>query len=259
MSILIIAGGGKFGRKAVDFAKKNKYKTILVDKNPTCFCSSYATQKFEALRDFYSKIEEIEAGEVFFLIHDISIIYELLVKFEPTYVIPVIPIHLSALIIKNFLREKININLTPNEDITIKFVSSANKELLLTYSLEEGVAYLSYAKIDEVCPDNCFGPENFCPNFNREKPITITSYLKNYFDLHNSFRVVEDEDLKVIVIYESTQLMPGLGGLKGIVFNNIFKNLEEIFDKITTQKFSLFIVTTCNCHAVINFYRNFIS
>ncbi len=259
MSILIIAGGGKFGRKAVDFAKKNKFKTILVDKNPTCFCSSYATQKFEALRDFYSKIEEIEAGEVFFLIHDISIIYELLVKFEPKYVIPVIPIHLSALIIKNFLREKINIDLTPNEDITIKFVSSANKELLLTYDLEEGVAYLSYAKIDEVCPDNCFGPEKFCPNFNREKPITITSYLKNYFDLHNSFRVVEDEDLKVIVIYESTQLMPGLGGLKGIVFNNIFKNLEEIFDKITTQKFSLFIVTTCNCHAVINFYRNFIS
>ena len=71
MSILIIAGGGKFGRKAVDFAKKNKYKTILVDKNPTCFCSSYATRKFEILGDFYSKIGEIEAGEVFFLIHEV--------------------------------------------------------------------------------------------------------------------------------------------------------------------------------------------
>lgn len=259
MGTLIIAGGGKFGKKALGFAKKNKYKTILIDKNPTCFCSSYATRKFETLGDFYSKIEEIEAGEVFFLIHDISIIYEFLVKFEPTYFIPVIPIHLSALIINNFLREKININLTPNEDITIKFVSSTNKELLLTHSLEEGVAYLSYAKIDEVCPDNCFGPENFCPNFNREKPITITKYLQNYFEINNGFRILEQDIIKINLIIESIQLIPGLGGLKGDDLNDIFKKLEEKFDAISTQKFSLIIATACNCHGVINFYKNIIS
>lgn len=261
MRTLIIAGGGKFGKKALEFAKKNKYKTILIDNNPKCFCSPYATQEFDNLGDFYLKIDEIEPGEVFFLIHEISVIYEMVIKFKPEYVIPVIPIHLSALIIKAFLSEKIITNLTSDEDYIFKFVNNANKEILLTHSIEQGVAYLSYAKIDEVCPDNCFGPENYCPNFNREKPITITNYIKSYFDLNqsNSFKVVNDEFLKVILIYESIQLMPGLGGLKGDDLIKSFKKLAENLDIISTQKFSLIITTACNCHGVINFYKNFIS
>ena len=257
MGILIIAGGGKFGKKALDYAKYNNYKTILIDNNPKCFCSPYATREFDNLGDFYLKIEEIKPGEVFFLIHEISIIYELVIKFKSDYVIPVIPIHLLALIIQILLREKTNINLTSDGDLTIKLVNNADKELLLTHSQEQGVAYLSYAKIDEICPDNCFGPEIYCPNFEREKPITITRYLKIYYEINNNFRLKEDDILRIIVINESYQLMPGLGGLKGEDLNFILKRLNEKLDIISIQKFNLIIATTCNCHGVINFYRNF--
>lgn len=257
MGSLIIAGGGKFGKKALEFAKKNNYKTFLIDNNPNCFCSNHATQKFKKLSDFYSKIEKMEGGEVFFLIHDISIIYELLVKFEPDYVIPVVPIHLFASIIKNFLIEKINLNLISDGDLTIKFVKNTNKELILSHSTELGVVYLSYAKIDEICPDNCFGPENYCPNFKRDKPNTITRYLKNYYEVDNNFRLKEDDILRIIMINESYQLMPGLGGLKGEDLNYILKRLNEKLDIISIQKFDLIIATTCNCHGVINFYRSF--
>lgn len=261
MSILIIAGGGKFGKKALDYGKKNKFKIILIDNNPTCLCSTFTDKKSETLNEFYSKMEEIEPGEAIFLIQNISIIYELIIRFKPDYIIPVLPIHLSALIIKDFLSEKANIHLKSDEDITIKFVNNANKEILLTHSKEQGVAYLSYAKIDEICPDNCFGPENYCPNFNREKQITITNYVKNYFNLNqrNSVKIVEDEFLKIFLIYESIQLIPGLGGIKGDDLVKSFKKLAEYLDIILTQKFNLIIATTCNCHGVINFYKNFIS
>ncbi len=258
MSTLIIAGGGKFGKKALDFGIKNGYKIIIIDNNPKCFCSDYATRKFEKVDNFYSKMEKIETGEVFLLIHDISIINELLVKVKPEYVIPVIPIHLSALIIEIFLREEANINLKSDEDLTIKFANSVSEELLLTHSLEQGVAYLSHAKIDEVCPDNCFGPENYCPNFNREKSLTITRYLKNYYKVYNNFIILEENIPRIIIIIESHQLSPGLGGLKVEDINHILKNLEEKLDIISNEEFNLIIATTCNCHGVVNFFRNFI-
>ncbi len=33
---LIIVGGGKFGKIALDFAKENKFTTLLIDNNPDC-------------------------------------------------------------------------------------------------------------------------------------------------------------------------------------------------------------------------------
>lgn len=257
MSILLIAGGGKFGKKALDYGKKNDYKTILIDNNPNCFCAEYATQKFETVNDFYSKMEKIKPGQVFLLIHDISIIYELIIKINPEYVIPVIPIHLSAQIIEKFMDEKTQINLAPDKDSTKKFINNISEDLFLTHNLEEGVAYLSYAKIDEICPDNCFGPKDFCPNFKRNKPITITDYFKTYYKLDNNFRIIKNGTTRIIIIFESYQLTSGLGGLKGEDLKITLDELNNNLDLITSQNFNLVIATTCNCHGVVNFYRNF--
>ncbi len=259
MSILIIAGGGKFGKKALDYGRKNEYKTILIDNDPNCFCAHYVTQKFDNINNFYSKMENVEAGEVIFLIYDISIIYELIIKFKPEYIIPVIPIHLSALILEEFLLENTHVNLTSDKDSIKSFVANVSEELLLTYNVEKGIAYLSYAKIDEICPDNCIGPEDFCPNFNREKPITITKYLKNFYKVDDIIRIQNDdknEILKVIIIIESKQLMPGLGGIEGNDISHVFKTLENNFDLFLNKSYYVIIATTCNCHGVINFYRN---
>ncbi len=260
MSILIIAGGGIFGKKALDYGIKNEYKTILIDNNPSCFCADYATQKFDNLDLFYLKVEKIEPGQIFLLIHDISIIYELIVKFQPEYVIPVIPIHLSAQIIEEFMREKTQINLTSDKESTIIFVNSVSEDLLLTHNSEKGVAYLSYAKIDEMCPDNCYGPENFCPTFKREKPITITKYLKNFYLVDNIIKIDNDDEneiLKLKIIIESKQLMPGLGGINGNDIKHIFRILQSSLDLFLNKNYNLIIATTCNCHGVINFYKNY--
>ena len=103
MNYLIVAGGGKFGKKAIEFAKKKNYKTILIDKNPHCFCASYATQTFKNLNDFNLGIEKIKPGQFFFFNYDISILLDIVLKNNPEFIIPAIPIHLMANLICNYL------------------------------------------------------------------------------------------------------------------------------------------------------------
>lgn len=255
MKKLIIAGGGKFGKNAVNFAKKNNYKTILIDNNPKCFASKHMNKKFESLEDLNLKIEQIKPGEIYFLIQDISIIYKLITKFNPEYVIPVVPIHLIAMILKTFLLTN-TINLNPNVNLTKDFIKKVNKDLMLSYNVEEGVVYLSHAKFDEICPENCSCPPNYCPNFKREKSITITEYFKKFYNASGVIKIEINEPCEIININESYQLKPGLGGLKGKDIKKVLGKLKNNLNLILNQKCNFITATSCNCHGVINFYKN---
>jgi hypothetical protein len=71
-------------------------------------------------------------------------------------------------------------------------------------------------------------------------------------------RIEDDEKneiLKVIIIIESKQLMPGLGGIVGNDITHVFKTLQNNFDLLLNKSYYVIIVTACNCHGVINFYK----
>ena len=256
MSEVIIAGGGKFGLKAIDFIKKNNFKTVLIDSNPNCFAAEFASKRFDTLEDFNLNLKDLKDGEIFFLNTDILNVLDLVEELNPKYIIPVVPIHLMASFITSFLL-KFSISLTPNNSLTKNFVENIDPELILNQMTEEGVVYLSYAKIDEICPDNCSGPISYCPNFKREKPQTITQYLKSDYGTSNSVNIRKEEISEITIINESYQLLPGLGGLKGNDIRDILKVLRGNMDFLSHQKFDMVIATTCNCHGVINFYKNY--
>ncbi len=256
MSDVIIAGGGKFGLKAIDFIKKNNFKTVLIDSDPNCFAAEFASKRFDTLEDFNLHLKDLKDGEIYFLNTDILIVLDLIEELNPKYIIPVVPVHLMASFITSFLLRS-SIILTPNNNLTEDFLEHIDPELLLNQMNEEGVVYLSYAKIDEICPDNCSGPISYCPNFKREKPKTITQYLTSYYGTFNSVNIKKEEISEIIIINESYQLMPGLGGLKGNDIRDILKVLRDNMDFLSHQKFDMVIATTCNCHGVINFYKNY--
>ena len=254
-NVLIIAGGGKFGNKALEFAKKKNYNTILIDENPHCFVSQQVDKKFETIEDLLSELKDKNPKGAYFLVEEISIINELISEFNPEYVIPVVPIHLLALIIMNVLSLQ-GVNIVPNQTLAKSFMKNANPELLLGTNSEQAVVYLSYAKLDEICPENCAGPVIYCPNFKREKPVTITQYLKEYYNATDIVKIEHDEPVNIIVIVESQQLGAGLGGLKG---TDIDSGLKQFNDSIIKKQFNLIVATTCNCHGVINFYKNVVT
>jgi len=254
-NIIIIAGGGKFGEIAVLFARKKNFSAILIDKDSNCYASKFIDEKLDISNFKDLNVDFFKAKKIYFLNTDISIILELIEKLNPYYVIPVIPIHLLAEIIKLYFSKRY-VELISDDTSTENFFVKAEKNIILNYIKEKAVIYLSYAKINEICPDYCSGPLKYCPNFKREKPISISSYLKNYFEAKEVIKIINSDFIKIIILAESYQLMPGLGGLKGKDIKMIIETLNKSINSLLKVRFNCIIATTCNCHGVINFFES---
>ncbi|TFF99690.1 MAG: hypothetical protein EU541_04280 [Promethearchaeota archaeon] len=256
MKNLLIAGGGKFGKKALDFAKTRNFHTIIIDKNPYCLASEYVSETFVELDKLLERFKKSREPNLFLLQKDISTINNLIlnteIQFE--YIIPVVPIHLMALIIKNLLNDH-SYDINTAKELCLQATHNFKEDLLLNHICEQGVIYLSYAKEGEICPDDCPGPPNYCPNFDREKPVTITQYVKNYFNVSDTFSFIKDKK-RIIITIHSHQLKSGLGGLKGKEVTEVISNLSDNLGYILKNKLELIIGTTCNCHGVINFFKS---
>ena len=250
---LLIIGGGKFGKKALDYAKKHKYTTFLIDIQPDCYCAQHADLLLDDIVEL--NIQDLIPGCSYFLNEDIEIIYNLISLLNPEYIIPVVPIHLMASLINSLLNEK-SITLNPSNRLAESLILNGNQELILSHNATQGIVYLSHAKIDEICPDNCIGPLDYCPNFNRVKEITITQYLKDFYDSNEIIKIEKNTINNVTIIIESKQLQAGLGGLKGREVKITLKELKRHLSLLSNQKCNIIIATTCNCHGVVTFYKN---
>lgn len=51
MNLLLIVGRGKFGEKALNYAKSQKYRAIVIDKDPNCLCSQYAAKTYRSIKN----------------------------------------------------------------------------------------------------------------------------------------------------------------------------------------------------------------
>ncbi|HII00356.1 TPA: hypothetical protein HA351_01450 [Methanosarcinaceae archaeon] len=116
---------------------------------------------------------------------------------------------------------------------------------------EHGVLFFSYARPGEICPDCCPGSEEYCPNFDREKPKTITEYAGELVPAVQGW------------VFESCQMKPGIGGIRG---SDLKMNLLEIVGFVkelqkeraekgsghAPEKRVFFVATTCTCHGVLN-------
>jgi len=255
MKRLLIVGGGKFGEKALSYAREENYKVIIIDKDPDCISSQYATKTCFDVEEVRENGKNIEDEKVLFVNVDISSTYDLIEFVDFEYIIPVVPEHLMAHLIKNLL-ESNSISLRVNEKAFEEFLSKVKLELLISKSIEQGLACLSYAKEGEICPDNCTGPKDYCPNFQREKPVTITNYLKRFFGVSGNLLIKSNNELELYNINESIQLQSGLGGLRGKDIQELFKSLEKHKDSLVSNKFNLIVATSCNCHGVIHFMKN---
>lgn len=117
---------------------------------------------------------------------------------------------------------------------------------------EHGMLFFSYAKEGEICPDGCPGPRDRCPTFGRKKPKTITEYAGELLHTIPGW------------VFESHQMKPGIGGLKGMEFKQNVLEIIEFVSKLQEggyEKMSekledraFFIATTCTCHGVLNLF-----
>lgn len=267
----LVLGGGKIGASFTEHARQHSLPLVLVmdkDRNAPASSETEFIKDVSTLRKLLESklISPLnkESSEIYFYCAGLDAIPSILSFGMPEYVVPAIPCHVAAYLVKEYLnypdqKEQIikEMSIPPEDKDLIQFfnqfTSHFPKNIIASLYPTQGIAMLSYARRGEICPDGCAGPENFCPNFRREKTKTVTNYVRDLSPYIKGW------------VFESYQMKPGIGAMRG---TDIKQNLLEISEYVhslytsdgkvgdtTATKESFFIATTCNCHGVINLFQ----
>lgn len=290
----LVIGGGKVGTDFLEYATKNKFPFVLIiDRDENALASRKSKiltdeseleslLKDKAVESLPEEAIEPQSAkekkqgdygpEAYFYKMDLHSIPLLFSYGIPEYIISAVPCHAVAFMLANLMEfpdpeastKKIRRNSPPvcelsirPEDSTLMYFfknieASFPEDIIAGSYPEQGMLFFSYAREGEICPDGCPGPREACPTFGRKKPKTITEYTRELRHTISGW------------VFESHQMKPGIGGLKGL---ELKKNMLEILEFIkrlqeskSEKKFErienriFFIATTCTCHGVLNLF-----
>jgi len=299
----LVLGGGKIGSDFLQYARKNGFPFVLIidrDENAPASKEARVLKTRSELINLLNKktkishreenAEQLSGPEAYFYATDMHSIPFLLSLGIPENIIPAVPCHAVAYMLSDILefpvqevgtespKASLHETAIPEEipekkisggkrPVNELFIRPEDSELLAFFKTlaavipedviagsypEYGMLFFSYAREGEICPDGCPGPRDRCPTFGRNKPKTITEHAG---ELNNTIPGW---------VFESHQMKPGIGGLKGVEFK---RNILEIMEFVSTlqEERSLkkpekpgerafFIATTCTCHGVLNLF-----
>ncbi len=257
----LVLGGGKIGSDLARYAKEKAFPLVVIidiEESADASASSVAVGRKALLGIIKNHHRsKTRAENVYFHCMDVRNVPEILDAGLPEFIIPAVPTHavvnMAIDMLDSFscgqLISSIRID-ESDKELTAYFndiLSFLPEDIVVFSSLENGVIMLSYAKIGEICPDSCMGPEKYCYNFQREKPETITAYVRKLLPFYKGW------------VFESCQMKPGIGGIKGVdLKENMLSLMEHVRylnekgDFCSSGDRTFFIATTCNCHGIMN-------
>jgi len=291
-NLFLILGFGKFGKIALKYAlnSESNFLIFIVDREKPSIIDSneflnnivtvelieidlFENKKInQILSDFKNKklfksnFDKNRKFVVYYIKCDIDKLPELIFnifKKIPEFIIPTIPIHILATFVYNLLLYKIpNIKINSDPIVTNFIYRLIPNNIIFKFDPSNGIILLSYAHENEICPENCPAPINYCPNFKREKPQPITQVLINL----KSNPYIISNDINGFIL-ESHPLKPGLGGFFGFEFKKIIYNFIKLLNEkfsyknidLENYKIRIFLSTSCNCHGVVSFSSIFFS
>ena len=213
--VILIFGGGKYGTKALKFAKKKKAEKIFVmDRNPLC-----------QAREFLSKEE--------FLLLEGNTILNLITKLKPDFIIPAMPGHTMGRLFKE------TFDLKPFPEVLSSVVKYLPQSLIAREDKSTSTLVLSYMPKEKTCIENCIPPDGYCHLTKELRPAPIYALLN--YAIFGKFDISR--------IFVSEQISAGLGGIRT---KTILEFLDKI--KKETHR-TLAIGTACQCHGILNLFR----
>ena len=257
----LVLGGGKIGSDFNRYAKEKSLPFVVIidiDESADASGSSIAVGREELLSLIRNYREsKTSADNVYFHCMDVRDVPLILEAGIPEYIIPAVPTHavvnmaidMLGSVCSRPLISDIHIDELDEKRVTYFYdlMFTLPEYIVIFNSVSDGIIMFSYAKMGEICPDNCMGSEKYCYNFKREKPETITTYVRKLLPPHIGW------------VFESCQMKPGIGGIKGVDFKEHMlsliehvKRVNEKREKCSSEGRIFFIATTCNCHGVLN-------
>jgi hypothetical protein len=257
----LVLGGGKIGSDFASYAKEKAFPfVVIIDINGCADASSSSMsvgkeELLSLIRNYHDS--KTPADSVYFHCMDVLNVPDILKAGIPEFIIPAVPTHAVVNIAIDMM------GTSPSRQlISAAHMDETDKELISYFngilsilpenivvfsSPADGVIMFSYAKRGEICPNKCMGPEEYCYNFKREKPETITACVRKLPLSHTGW------------VFESCQMKPGIGGIKGVDFKEYMlsimehvRSVHEKCDSYSVENRVFFIATTCNCHGIMN-------
>ncbi len=212
---VLIFGGGRYGTKAVKFAKKrNVRRVIVVDNNSYC-----------SARKFLSTDEFIPMRK--------SGILNLIMEIKPDFIIPAMPGHTAG----RLFREVFNLKPFP-EGLAI-VVRYLPQSLISRKDRATSTLVLSYMSKEKTCREDCIPPDEYCRLTKEPRPAPVYALL--------NYAIFRKFDINKIFVSE--QISVGLGGIRTEIIIEFLNKVKKELPQ------TLAIGTACQCHGILNLFK----
>jgi hypothetical protein len=236
-SLVVVAGGGYFGTKAVRLAKEMGGRVLVVDSRIDCEASKFVDEIVEGWDP--RRILTVRAGSATLFVFDaVEFLSSLMKTTLPDYIAPAVPGHLAGKLVKNWL-ERDGLVVECGSKAMKDVVGSIPKGLIVYQDEGIGIVITSYMQEGGRCKVPCDQPLDRCNTTGRPKMGPMYRILTNaILDKVTLSKVLFSHNLKGEVgFFMGSELMSFLSEVKRL-----------------KAPYSLAIGTACGCHGILNLF-----
>jgi hypothetical protein len=239
--LVLIAGGGYFGTKAVIIAKDVHSKVVVVDNKIDCRASELV-DKIITETDVH-KISDMKAGSAALFVCDaVEFIVRLMMITSPDYIVPAMHGHFAGKLVKKWLEcEGLEVKSTSN--VVENVLKEFPQRLILQCDKEMGVIITSYMSKGNLCKVPCDQPIDICP----------ATGIAKMGPMHHILACATHDKVTLSKILVGHTLWGRKGGEVGYFQGSTLMSFLSDTKQLKTP-YSLAVGTACDCHGILNLF-----
>lgn len=239
--LVMIAGGGYFGTKAVILAKDVHAKVVVVDNKIDCKASEFVDEIITET-DIH-KTSDVKAGSAALFVCDaVEFIIRLMMITPPDYIVPAMHGHFAGKLVKKWL-ECEGLEVKSTLSVFENVVKDIPQSLILHCDKEMGVIITSYMSKGKLCTVPCDQPMDICP----------TTGITKMGPMHRILASATHDKVTRSKILVGHTLWGRKGEEVGYFQGSALTSFLSDTKRFKTP-YSLAIGTACDCHGILNLF-----
>lgn len=239
--LVLIAGGGHFGTKAVILAKDVHAKVVVVDNKIDCEASKFVDKIIKGR--YIHKISDVKADSAALFVSDaVEFVVRLMMIKSPDYIVPAMQGHFAGKLVKKWL-ECEGLEVKSTLSVVENVLKGVPQSLILNCDKEMGVIITSYMSKGKLCKVPCDQPMDICP----------TTGIPKMGPMHRLLACVTHDKVTTSKILVGRTLWGRKGGEVGYFQGSALTTFLSDIKRLKTP-YTLAIGTACDCHGILNFF-----
>lgn len=235
--LIVVAGGGYFGTKAVMLGKEMHARVGVIDNKIDCEASKFVDEIVK--EEDIQRALNIEAGSAtLFLCDAVEFLVRLLRITTPDFIFPAMPGNLAGKVIKRQLEHE-GLVVESKSKVIKKVMKDIPESLILLCDEKMGVIITSYMFEGSTCRVPCDQPMDFCPTTGRLK----------IGPMHRILAYATHDKVTLSKILVGHILGEAVGSFEGPELASFLSDVMRL-----KTPYSLAIGTACDCHGILNLF-----